>query len=113
MLRAFLGGAGREPLDDVEDGQLVRIAHEALARLLDLRGAPRFGRARRFVDAMPQPVVGITDMRERLAAGLPNLALCGSACGVIGLPDCIESAEKAAQRLAAAIDRSEGFEQVG
>jgi len=113
MLRAFLGGAGRASLSGVEDGQLVQMAHEALAALLDLRGAPRFGRARRFVNALPQPVVGITEVRERLAQGLPNLALCGSACGILGLPDCIESAENAAQRLTAALERPEGFERVG
>ena len=113
MLRAFLGGAGREPLDDVEDGTLVRTAHEALARLLDLRGAPRFGQARRFADALPQPVVGIGDLREQLTMGLPNLVLCGSACGMIGLPDCIESADKAAQRLAVTLESPEDLEHAG
>jgi oxygen-dependent protoporphyrinogen oxidase len=113
MLRAFLGGAGRETLEGIDDRELVRIAHESLARLLDLRGAPRFGHARAFPNAMPHLVVGIAARRERLVAGLPNLALCGSACGSIGLPDCIESAEKAAQRLAAEIELSEGLEQAG
>jgi len=113
MLRAFLGGAGRESLDHVEDGQLVHIAHEALAPLLDLRGAPRFGRARRVVDALPQPVVGIETIRERLAEGLPNLALCGSACGLVGLPDCIDSADKAVRQLTTCIARSEGAERAG
>ncbi len=113
MLRAFLGGAGRDTLDGIDDGELVRIAHESLARLLDLRGAPRFGHARRFPNAMPHPVIGISERRSRLAVGLPNLALCGSACGSIGLPDCIESAEQAAQRLTAAIGRSEGLAQAG
>lgn len=113
MLRAFLGGAGRDSLDGVDEGQLVHVAHEALAKLLDLRGAPRFGRARRFVDAFPQPVVGIGQTRERLAQGLPNLALCGSACGLVGLPDCIESAEKAAERLVAETLSSEHVERAG
>jgi oxygen-dependent protoporphyrinogen oxidase len=113
MLRAFLGGAGRESLDGVEYGQLVHIAHEALAPLLDLRGAPRFGRARRVVDALPQPIVGIESTRARLAEGLPNLALCGSSCGLFGLPDCIESAGKAAQQLTRAIERSSGAERAG
>ena len=113
MLRAFLGGAGRAPLDDVEDGGLVHLAHESLSRLLDLRGAPRFGRARRFPNAMLHPVVGILDTREHLAAGLPGLALCGSAAGTIGLPDCIESAEHAAERLSSGIGRLEGLEQAG
>ncbi len=113
LLRAFLGGAGRETLDGIDNGELTRIAHESLVPLLNLRGAPRFGRARAFPNAMPHPVVGIAARRERLADGLPNLALCGTACGAVGLPDCIESAEKAAQRLAAAIKCSEGFEQAG
>jgi oxygen-dependent protoporphyrinogen oxidase len=113
MLRAFLGGAGRETLDGIHDGELVRIAHECLAPLLDLRGAPRFGHARRFPNAMPHPVIGISERRERLATGLPNLALCGSACGTVGLPDCIESAERAAQQLTAVLQRSEGLEQAG
>jgi len=101
MLRAFLGGAGRADLIGLEDGELVHLAHDALAALLDLRGAPRFGRARLFPQALPHAVVGIEAKRERLAAGLPGLALCGSACGSIGLPDCIESAEAAARRVLA------------
>ncbi|NIL99681.1 MAG: protoporphyrinogen oxidase [Acidobacteria bacterium] len=113
LLRAFLGGAGRASLDGLDDGQLVRVAHEGLAALLDLRGAPRFGRARRFIDALPQPVVGIGQTRERLAAGSDRLALCGSACGWVGLPDCIESAEKAAERVAEETARSEGIERAG
>ena len=99
LLRAFLGGAGRPSLDSIENGELVRMAHESLAGLLDLRGAPRFGRARVFPRALPQPVVGIERRRERLAAGLPHLAACGNACGAIGLPDCIESADRAARRV--------------
>jgi oxygen-dependent protoporphyrinogen oxidase len=101
MLRAFLGGPGRQDINGLEGGELVRLAHEALARLLDLRGAPRFGRARLFPKALPHAVVGIEAKRERLAAGLPRLTLCGSARGSIGLPDCIESAEAAARRVLA------------
>lgn len=113
LLRAFLGGAARESLDGLSDGELVRIAHESLAKLLDLRGAPRFGRARRFVQAFPQPVVGIGETRTALAEGLPNLAVCGSACGSIGLPDCIESAEKAVERVVSEATSSTGLEQAG
>ena len=99
LLRAFIGGAGRDPIDDLEEGQLVQIAHEALARLLDLRGAPRFGRSRRFPSAMPQMVLGSLERRQRLASTRPGLAICGSAIGAVGLPDCIESAESAAQQI--------------
>ena len=99
MLRAFVGGAGREPIDAIDEGELVRIAHEGLARLLDLRGAPRFGRARRFPSAMPQMVIGSRERRERLARPRAGLALCGSSIGAVGLPDCIESAEQAIEQL--------------
>ena len=102
MLRAFLGGAGRETLDGIDDGQSWSASRTRPWRaLLDLRGAPRFGHARQMsLDAMPHPVIGISDAaRTARRKVCPTSRSAVALADLIGLPDCIESAEKAAQRL--------------
>jgi oxygen-dependent protoporphyrinogen oxidase len=53
---------------------------------------------------MPQYPVGHLDrvkrINERLSA-LPGLAVAGNAYGGVGIPDCVHSAESAAEGLAA------------
>ena len=99
LFRVFLGGAGRAELSSHDDDQLVRIAHECLRPLLDLRREPLFGRVHHFPRSMPQFPVGyaqpVVQLRDRFAR-LPGLFTCGGALGAVGIPDCATSAEAAA-----------------
>ena len=99
VLRAFLGGAARAPIDGHTDEELAQVAGRALARLLPLHEAPELVRVHRFPRSMPQFAVGHparqAQMQQRLAR-LGGLFLCGTASGAVGLPDCIASGQATA-----------------
>lgn len=100
LLRAYLGGD--LPPDDGE------LAHRALAELsgvLGLRGAPRIARVHRFVDANPRYEPGHRARVAALeAAAPPGLALAGCAYHGVGIPDCLASGRRAADRVLAALE---------
>ena len=67
---------------------------------------PEMVKIARWNAAMAQPVVGhpqrIASLRERLAAQ-PGLALAGNYLDGIGIPDCIRSAQSAAEKISPAL----------
>lgn len=100
LIRVFVGGALRPDLAARSEDDLVQLAHRELARLLAIRGEPRFARALRFSQAMPQYEVGFPARAAaiaRRASAHPGLSLAGSVLGAVGLPDCIRSGEQAAE----------------
>lgn len=115
LLRAYLGtrpGPGRAGLDRRElpagDEALAALALADLREVLGITGEPLLTRVHRFPAANPQYLVG---HRERVAAveaaldgarqagNLPPLALAGAAYHGLGLPDCIASGRRAAERV--------------
>jgi oxygen-dependent protoporphyrinogen oxidase len=109
LLRAFLGGASDPGAARRPEDELVGRAHAALADLLDIEGPPVLTRADRIPHAMPQFPAGHASRLEsidRMAAALPGLVLAGGAAGAVGIPDCVRSGERAAERaLAGAAER--------
>ena len=102
LLRVFLGGALQEGLLARDDQALVRLAHDDVAGLLGITGAPVLARVWRHPGTMPQYEVGHLDrvaaIEARLEA-LPGLALAGGAYRGVGIADCVRSGEAAAERL--------------
>jgi oxygen-dependent protoporphyrinogen oxidase len=76
--------------------------YQDLRQLLGISGEPLYMSVTRHLEAMPQYHVGhlerVTRL-ETLAQRLPGLALAGNAYHGVGIPDCIRSAETAAQTL--------------
>jgi len=99
LFRAFLGEAALEGRDDYE---LQRLVRNDLQTLLGVTLKPEFVSLWRHPRSMAQYAVGhlerIADMERRVEA-IPGLALAGNAYRGIGIPDCIHSAEQAAERL--------------
>ncbi|MCG8583387.1 MAG: protoporphyrinogen oxidase, partial [Pirellulales bacterium] len=99
-IRVFLGGALQSELLDRDDAELVRIAREELGDLIGAEGDPMFGTVTRWPDAMPQYHVGhgslIQSVRQRVSE-LPGLELAGNVFSGVGVPNCIDSGEKAAE----------------
>ncbi len=100
VLRAFLGGATRPDVLEEEDEGLLDRTHTTLARLLRVEGQPVLRRVHRFPGSMPQYRVGqarwIAEVRAR-AERHSGLFFAGSTVGALGLPDCIQSGEEAAE----------------
>jgi len=104
LLRAFFGGALH--LDQLAycDADIQRAVTDDLRQLLGLTGAPLAMGITRHLEAMPQYHVGHLEHVahiEALLAPYPGLRLAGNAYHGVGIPDCIRSADTAAQSLLA------------
>jgi protoporphyrinogen/coproporphyrinogen III oxidase len=106
VLRTFLGGSLQGELLAHTDDELVRIALSELSDILGARGEPRFAIVSRHERAMPQYYVGHLErvsQIEQLTAAHPRLALAGNAYRGVGIPDCVSSGERAAERVQRAL----------
>lgn len=109
LLRAFLGGTRDPDVLSRDDAALARQAHDALAPILGIEGAPVFTRVHRHALAMPQYAVGDTIRIDRIRGALgahPGLFLAGSAVGAVGVPDCVRSGTVVAEQTIAYLDAS-------
>jgi len=111
LVRAFVGGALRPELLDLDDAELIaRVRHE-LGDLLGVHAHPVLTRVARWPQTMPQYHVGHLDRVARIRqhlAGLPRLHLAGNAYGGVGIPDCIHSGETAAEAVMDEIESRRG-----
>ncbi len=108
LIRVFLGGAERPDQLELDDDALRRIAIGELAELLGAAGEPELTRVARWPRSMPQYYVGHVQLVERiegLAARYATLALSGNAYHGVGVPNCIQSGEQAAEQIAQAVAR--------
>ena len=102
LVRAFVGGALRPELVDLDDAALLAAVRGELAILLGIRADPELTRIARWPASMPQYQVGHLDRIARIAertASLRGLRLAGSAYAGVGIPDCIRGGEEAAESL--------------
>jgi len=109
LIRAFLGGAVQPELLDLPDEDLIRVAHEELAELLEISGEPRLVNVARWPRSMPQYHVGHLARNRRIedrAASYSNLALAGNAYRGVGIPQCIASGIAAAEKVASSCEIS-------
>ena len=75
-----------------------------LNRLMDITAEPIFALNHRWPDSMPQYSVGHTARVAEIdarSAAIPGFSLIGNAFHGIGIPDCVRSAQKAAETIAA------------
>jgi oxygen-dependent protoporphyrinogen oxidase len=104
LLRGFVGGPRDQEIVSLPDEQLVDIALKEYTQLLGLRpGArPIFSRVFRWERGMPQYTMGHLDRVEEIEArvgSLRGLALAGGGFRGVGVPNCLESGEKAVSKL--------------
>ena len=102
LLRSFFGGARNAAIDQLPDEQLLATAKRELQSIMGLNAEPAFHRVFRWAACMPQYSVGHVGLLGRIAARLadnPGLHLAGNGYRGVGIPDCIQSAEQAAQGI--------------
>ena len=102
LLRAFLGGVQVGGVFERDDASLTYLAAAELATLLGIEGSPCLARVARHPRAMPQYEVGHLDRVstvEARVAGLPGLALVGTAYRGVGVSDAVRSGEAGADDL--------------
>jgi oxygen-dependent protoporphyrinogen oxidase len=102
LLRVFLGGAMHPSLVEADEEKLLEIVRTELQQLLGVTGEPIFCDMARWPRAMPQYHVGHLErvaQIERLLRPHPGLQLAGSYLRGVGIPQCIYSAYRAAERV--------------
>jgi oxygen-dependent protoporphyrinogen oxidase len=114
LVRASLGRSDEAVRLQVDDDELVRIAHAELGALL---GAPLPAAVDSFVQrwggGLPQYAPGHLDRvaaARAALAGHPSIALAGAAYDGVGIPACVASGEIAAEAILQALATTEVLE---
>jgi oxygen-dependent protoporphyrinogen oxidase len=101
LVRAFVGGPGREALAEQEDGDLVDMVQQELTEIMGLQAATEMTWVDRWTKANPQYDLNHLDrvaaMRRR-AEGHGGLYLAGCAYDGVGVPDCIRQGQEVAHQ---------------
>jgi oxygen-dependent protoporphyrinogen oxidase len=106
LLRGFVGGPHNQEILRRSDEELVQIV---LAEFHDILGLnpnakPLFSRVFRWHLGMPQYTLGHLDrvaLIEDRSAQIPGFALAGGSYRGVGVPNCIESGERAVSKVIA------------
>lgn len=101
LLRAFVGGPHGQHLLDKSDCEIVEMVRGEWKDMLGIAAEPALTRVFRWAQGMPQYTLGHLDrvakLEERQMAD-PGLFLCGGAYRGVGIGDCINSGEQAAEK---------------
>jgi len=92
LIRAYLGGDGRDALLERSDHDMVALVRDELRTIMGVTEEPVMARVFRWPRAMPQYLVGhleqVTVIESRLSQ-LPGVFVTGAAYRGVGIPDCI------------------------
>jgi oxygen-dependent protoporphyrinogen oxidase len=106
LLRGFVGGPHNQEILKRSDEDLVRTVITEFHDILGLNpfAKPLFSRVFRWRLGMPQYTLGHLDRIGRIderCAQIPGLAMAGGSYRGVGVPNCIESGERAVSKVLA------------
>jgi oxygen-dependent protoporphyrinogen oxidase len=104
LLRGFLGGPRDQAVLEKSDDDLIELARTQMVELIGVKAdaRPRYAKIFRWEGGMPQYTLGHLDRIdeiERLQAGVAGLALAGNAYRGVGVPNALESGERAVTKV--------------
>ena len=104
LLRGFVGGPHNQEIMKRSDEELVRIVLSEFRDILGLnpKAMPLFTRLYRWPLGMPQYTIGHlerVELIEKRSGQIPGFALAGGSYRGVGLPNCIESGERAVSKI--------------
>lgn len=104
LLRGFLGGARDQEVLAGTDDELLELVRTQLIELLGIRPSaqPRYAKLFRWEGGMPQYTLGHLDRVDEIesrCADLPGFALAGNAYRGVGVPNALESGERAVSKV--------------
>jgi oxygen-dependent protoporphyrinogen oxidase len=102
LLRAYAAGKAATTMLHMADADIEKRMLKDLKELLDIKTNPIFSTVYRYPKGLPQYTIGHLDRLETIrkhVAALPTLAVAGNWKNGVGLPDCIESGERAADHV--------------
>lgn len=102
LLRSMMGGATNPGAIDLSDDDVESRTRNDLNRILGITAEPDFVGIYRHPQAIPQYTQGharrLAELTESLAA-FPDLILTGNAFYGVGLNDCVNAANRAAEKV--------------
>jgi oxygen-dependent protoporphyrinogen oxidase len=104
LIRGFLGGPHNQEILKFSDEELVKIVLAELHEIVGLNpnAKPLLSRVFRWHLGMPQYILGHLDrvsLIEKRSGEIPGLALAGGSYRGVGVPNCIESGERAVSKV--------------
>ncbi len=104
LFRGFLGGPRDEAVLEASDEDLLELARTQMVALLGIKAdaRPRYAKLFRWEKGMPQYTLDHlkrVDEIERLEAGVRGFALAGNAYRGVGVPNALESGERAVSKV--------------
>ncbi len=104
LLRGFLGGPRDQDVLERDDEELVALAHRELSGLIGVApdAEPRYARLFRWPGGMPQYTLGHLDRVDEIearSAEVRGFALAGNAYRGVGVPNALESGERAVTKV--------------
>jgi oxygen-dependent protoporphyrinogen oxidase len=106
LLRGFIGGPANQHLLEASDEDLIETVRQQLVDLLGMKpdAQPVYASVYRWIGGMPQYTLGHLDRVdeiERRTREIAGLELAGGAFRGVGVPNCIESGERAITKVLA------------
>jgi oxygen-dependent protoporphyrinogen oxidase len=104
MFRGFVGGPHNQQIMQKSDEELFEIVLAEMRSILGINASatPLFKRIFRWHRGMPQYTMGhldrVAEIEDRCAQ-TPGLALAGGSYRGVGIPNCIESGERAVSKI--------------
>ncbi len=102
LVRGFVGGPHNQAIMENDDEEIIAIVTAEMRSILGLRAEPVWARVYRWDRGMPQYTLGhlerVALLDERMAA-TRGLALAGGSYTGVGLPNCVESGERAVSKV--------------
>ncbi|TLM78912.1 MAG: protoporphyrinogen oxidase [Actinobacteria bacterium] len=102
LMRGFVGGPGNQAIMENSDETLVEIVHKEMSDILGMKVDPAWSRVYRWNLGMPQYTLGHLDrvaVIDLRCAETPGLAVAGGSYTGVGIPNCIESGERAVTKV--------------
>jgi oxygen-dependent protoporphyrinogen oxidase len=104
LLRGFVGGPRNQEIMERSDEELIEVVRTQLVEVLGLKAdaKPLFARVFRWTKGMPQYTMGHLDRVDEIearTAAVVGLALAGGSYRGVGIPNCLESGEKAVSKV--------------
>jgi protoporphyrinogen/coproporphyrinogen III oxidase len=104
LLRGFVGGPRNQAILQSSDAELIEAVRAQLVELLGIKpdARPIFARVFRWNLGMPQYTMGHLDRVDEIEERVTSTAgfgLAGGAYRGVGIPNCIESGERAVSKV--------------
>jgi oxygen-dependent protoporphyrinogen oxidase len=102
LVRGFVGGPHNQAIMEKSDDELATIVEREFREILGLKATPMWAKVYRWTLGMPQYTMGHLDridLVERKVGETPGLGIGGGSYRGVGLPNCIESGEKAVSKV--------------